>query len=347
MSIKPFSEIVNENKQAEETIKPFVDKAQGGVEIKEKSFKDNKQVVEQQTVITKTIGFLGSAQGVLSVFILFVLTALLVDTLQTIQGLFESASLLDTLYLIALVALLSALGIVSYQNYQQIRMLKSASKTQILFQQQKEQSDKKIIPMTLNLLRSYELRDDEKLKQKANLLRGRISSSHDYKEIYKELDEEVVEIIDVQVQNTIKSAATQAAVSTAISPLALLDSGIIVWRSVLLTKEIAQLYGFKPGWLSTMMLLKKGAFNVFFAGATELAMEYVNEAGESSLISKVSVSAGQGVTNGVLLARLGYGVMQACRPLPTRVKRASFLRSMMGFMKEKILDRQDEVANSS
>jgi len=155
---------------------------------------------------------------------------------------------------------------VTYKNYKQIMMLKSATRHQKAFTKQKGEPDKKIVPMTLELLSSYE-NSDETFKQRADVLRERISSSHDYKAIYKELDEEVMESIDVQVQARIKAASSQAALSTAISPLALLDAGIVIWRGVRLTKEIAQLYGFKPGWISTVVLLKKGAFTIFFVGS--------------------------------------------------------------------------------
>ncbi len=119
--------------------------------------------------------------------------------------------------------------------------------------------------------------------------------------------------------------------------MALLDAGIIIWRSFLLTKDVAKLYGFKPGWLSTIVLLKQGAFNIFFAGAAELASEYANEAAGSSITSKISTSAGQGITNGILLARLGYGVMEACRPLPIRTKRDSFINAIYKSIKSLVI----------
>ncbi len=345
MSPKPFSEIVEQGKSDVNRVRPFVDRAQGGV-VKEggPAHTEKKKTAAKESSVARGISFLGSGQGVLSLFLFFVLIALFVDAVQTMQGLYESASLLDTIYLIALLALLSALGVMTWQNYRQIKSLKNATKRQKAFQEQKEEPDKALIPMTLALLKSYESIEKGRIKQRADLLRERISSSHDYKAIYQELDEDLLEVIDEEAQKRIKNASIQAALSTAISPLALLDAGIIVWRSLLLTKEIAELYGFRPGWITMIVLLKKGAFTVFFAGATELALEYVNAASESTVISKISLSAGQGISNGVLLARLGYGVMEACRPLPMRIKRKSFIRSIFLLIKEKIVanDKQTE-----
>ena len=332
MSIKPFSEVVNDTSLTEEKIRPFVDSAKGGVEVEISTFD------EQEKVVIKAVGFLGSIQGLFSAFILFITVVLIVDALQTMQGLYESSSVLDTVYLLALILLLSTLVLVTYKNYREIMMLKSATRHQQAFSEQKETPTKKIVPMTLELLKRYDTKENVRLKQQSDILRERISSSHDYKAIYKELDEEVLELIDIKVQEHIKTASAQAALSTAISPLALLDAGIVIWRSVRLTKEIAVLYGFKPGWIATVVLMKKGAFSVFFAGATELAVEYVNAASESTVVSKISLSAGQGISNGVLLARLGYGVMSACRPLPMRVKRQSFVISIISSIKDTITD---------
>lgn len=345
MSPKPFSEVVEEGKRDVNRVRPFVDKAQGGV-VKEgmPAHMEKEKIAAKESLVARGISFLGSAEGILSLLLFFVLIALFVNAVQTMQGLYESASLLDTIYLIALLTLLSALGVMSWQNYRQIKRLKNATRMHRAFQQQKEHPNKALIPMTLALLRSYESVEKGRVKQRADLLRERIGSSHDYEAIYRELDEEVLEVVDAEVQKRIKNASLQAALSTAISPLALLDAAIVVWRSLLLTKEIARLYGFKPGWITTVVLLKKGAFTVFFAGATELALEYVNAASESAVISKISLSAGQGISNGVLLARLGYGVMEACRPLPMRIKRKSFLTSVFLLMREKVAatDTQSE-----
>ncbi len=332
MSIKPFSEIVSEELEEKEAPRPFVGDASGGVKVEEINV---EKILNEQQIgfIKRNINFLGSSLGVLSVTCIFMLVAVVVDALQTIEVLLTSNSMIDTLYLIALVFLGLSLSIFSYKNYIQMKSIKNAKKIQKFFSQQKTNPDKTIIPATLNLLKRYKRSKNIALTQKVKLLQTKINESHDYQEIYTSLDRDVINIIDLEVQNRIKVASIQAAISTAISPLAVLDVGIIIWRSVLLTKEIAELYGFKPGWLSTVILLKHGAFNIFFAGAAELATEYTTDLTESSIISKVSISAGQGVANGILLARLGFGVMKACRPLPMRVKRDSFMKGFYSSLK--------------
>ena len=335
MSIKPFSEVVEENIVQEDVVTPFVDKASGGVDV-EANYLESVEAKEQENFVVKTIGFLGSFRGVIVMFTLFFITALAVDAVATLQDLLNSGSILDIVYLLALLLLLTALSMVTYKNYKQITMLKSATRHQEAFTKEKETPSKKIVPMTLELLSTFP-KENSAFSARADILRERISSSHDYSAIYKELDENVLEVIDQEAQRRIKVASAQAALSTAISPLAILDAAIVIWRGVRLTKEIATLYGFKPGWISTIVLLKQGAFTIFFVGAAELATEYVNAASESTIVSKLSMSAGEGISNGILLARIGYGVMAACRPLPMRVKRGSFITSMVSSIKDTMM----------
>ena len=337
MSIKPFSEVVEDGAPQEDVVTPFVDKASGGVNV-EAIYFENVEAKEQENFVVKTIGFLGSFRGIVVMLTLFFLTVLMVDAVTTLQDLMMSGSVLDIVYLVALLLLLLTLTLVSYKNYRQIRMLKSATRHQHAFSKEKEMPSKAIVPMTLALLNSFS-KDNTSFEKRANVLRERMSSSHDYVAIYQELDEEVLEVIDLEVQKRIKVASAQAALSTAISPLAILDAAIVIWRGVRLTKEIAKLYGFKPGWISTILLLRQGAFTIFFVGATELATEYVNAATESTMVSKLSLSAGEGISNGILLARIGYGVMAACRPLPMRVKRGSFITSMVSSIKDTMTDK--------
>lgn len=340
MIIKPFSEKVSDIKEpTQETLKPFIEEAHGGTEIRELDVMEVSSR-EKESLFVRSIGFLGSFSGLFSAVAGFVFVILLGDAIETIESLFRGGSLLDSLYLVALITLLLSLAIMSYRNYTEMRSLKSAKKMQEFFAQEREQASKNILPVVLTLLAGYTKSTNSKLQEKALLLRNRIESSHEYKEIYRELDEEVLSEIDRVAQKKIKTASVEAAISTALSPLALLDVALIIWRSVRLSREIAELYGYKPNWLFSVILLKQAAFNLFFAGASELALEYTNDIAQASLLSKLSTSAAQGMGNGILLARVGYGIMQACRPLPMRVKRESFTKGIYSSIKESILSKK-------
>ena len=145
MSIKPFSKIVSDEKEVEQKdiLKPFADEAIGGTEI-EVSLKDNSSE-EHISIIKKSIDFLGSLQGLLSVVAVFILVAVVIDTIQTLQTLSLSSSILDLVYLIVLIALGTTLSIVTYRNYIQIKGLKNVKRIQELFARQKINPDDKRI----------------------------------------------------------------------------------------------------------------------------------------------------------------------------------------------------------
>lgn len=334
MSLKPFSEVVPDKETSSQELSPtpFMEEATGGVTSQELAIQ-NASNTDKTNIFQKVINFLSSILGVITVVVIFTLVVVIIDAIETVKSLYISSSPIDILYLIALFLLFSTLTLLTYKNYIQIRTLKNAKKTQAFFAQQKIEPSQEIVPQALTLLETYSTSENEKLNLSVELLKERINYSQEYKEIYKDLNKNILTLVDAQAHEKIKTASMQAAISTAISPLALLDAGIIVWRSFLLTKEIAALYGFKPGWLSTLVLLKQGAFNIFFAGAAELASEYANDFAGSSLTTKISTSAGQGVTNAILIARLGFGVIKACRPLELETKRDSFMQGIYSSVK--------------
>jgi putative membrane protein len=330
MNPKPFSEVVEEQRENKDTIKPFVDEAVGGVEL------NNKILLTQEKIgiFQKVLDFFSSMKGFLIITIFFILVVVILNAIETIEQLYLSHSFVDTIYLVALSVLALSLTIISFKSISQIKLLKDIKKEQDFFKKQKNEPNREIIVATEKLLKHYELHSNHSVRKRVFTLQESIQSSHEYSVIYRSLDELVLNSIDTLAEEKIKAASLQASISTAISPLALLDVIILIWRSFLLTKDIANLYGFKPGWITTLSLLKQGSFNIFFAGAVELASEYANEIAGHSITAKVSTSAGQGVANGILLARLGYGVMKACRPLPLQSKRSSFIKGVYSSIKE-------------
>ena len=326
--MKPFTQKVEENVSHEEKIAPFIDLPQGGrlLEYVEETA-DLKEDFQNKNASKGKI--FGSLISVLFLAMLVFFLALIVDAVDMLGRLSMTGGWLYWLYLAALSLLFISLALVLWRSFKQMKALENAQKLQQFFEKQKKDPDAELIVETLKLLDFYETFQNPHLIRQSRHLRESMSHSHDYKMIYHDLDEQVLEVIDAEVKKRISAASSQAALSTAISPLALLDALIVIWRSVRLSTEIAGLYGLKPGWLGTMVLLKKGAFNVFFAGTAELLSEYISEAAEATMISRLSTAATQGVSNGVLLARLGYGVMQACRPLPMRIKRERFTKSVV------------------
>lgn len=122
--------------------------------------------------------------------------------------------------------------------------------------------------------------------------------------------------LDRKAEDVVKAGARDIGVLTALSPLGLLDSLIVLARTLTMVRRLATLYGIRPGGATTVTLLRRAIRNVLVAGIGELASDAAVEAVGASLLSVLSAKAGQGMVNGLLAAKLGLSAMQLCRPLP-------------------------------
>jgi putative membrane protein len=334
MSIKPFKKVVDEEldtqKESQERVKPF--KVQKDMELdiecNELEINDVDKIKDESSM-KSIVEFLSSFHALVLAFIAFVFIATIVDAVDTVQELISVGSVDNYFYLMALTLLIIVISLNIYKNIKQIVVLKNIKNMKEKFSKQKEYPSSDIIPLANELISIYSSSKDKEIKQSIEKVEDELNSSQIYTEIYKDLDEVLLSNVDKKAQALVKNASLQAALTTAISPIAIVDIVLVVWRSFLLTKDISMLYGFKPGMLSSVSLLKMALHNVVFAGAAELASEYASEAAGSTILSKLSYSATQGLSNGILIARLGYGIIEACRPIPTNKKRESFVSSLI------------------
>ncbi len=122
----------------------------------------------------------------------------------------------------------------------------------------------------------------------------------------------------------VSRAARDCAIGTAASPLAMLDALIVALRSLRMIREVAGCYGFRPGGLVALALLRRVLANAAgVAGADllgELTAEAIGGLGHK-LAGTVSARLGVGAFAGMRVARLGIATMHACRPLPFLAQR--------------------------
>jgi len=328
--MKPFKRSVKPAvKEAQEPIKPFKVEAKDSLDT---TFEAHQEMIESEvkrSFLAQMLHFFSGFWGIVSAFMIFIILALTSHALQSLITILGSGSTAEYIYLAGVSLLLLVLFFNAFGNLTQYRRIQKVAKIQKAFKAQSQNPNSDIIPLAQTLLKSYQKHDDPHLQEKAKEITQTLKRSQLYPQIYTSLDKELLSPLDIKAQKAIQNASLQAALSTAISPLPLLDMGLIVWRSVRLTREIATLYGYRPNTVATMIFLKKGLFNIAFAGVSQLAIELSHEATSTTLVSKISHSTGEGIANGILLARLGYGIMEACRPLPSNEKREHFVKSII------------------
>ncbi|GAA5136899.1 YcjF family protein [Thalassotalea piscium] len=146
-------------------------------------------------------------------------------------------------------------------------------------------------------------------------------SANEHKELSdKELltlySREVLSIVDQKALDKVSKHATEAAVLVALSPIAVLDMLLMLWRNTKMINEIAALYGMKISYWSRIKLIKQTFKNMVYAGASELITDVGADLLSADMLSKLSGRLAQGLGAGMLTARLGLKAMQVCRPIP-------------------------------
>jgi len=142
-------------------------------------------------------------------------------------------------------------------------------------------------------------------------------------------EQTLLQAADSRVQQQIRQAAMQTGVAVAMSPFALADMVLVLWRGSLMLREIASLYGCSVGKIRSLALLKQFIQTLFFTGASELAVDLGSDFVGAELTGKLSARLGQGVLAAVLVARLGKFAQQELRPLPLTAAEPTLIRQVM------------------
>jgi putative membrane protein len=169
-----------------------------------------------------------------------------------------------------------------------------------------------------------------------------LAENHNDQELIKLYDLTVLTKVDDKAIADIAKFSSEAMVLVAISPLAIVDMLIILWRNIKMIEKIAGLYGLKLGYWSRIKLLKQVFTNMVFVGASEVVMDLGTEALGADLLGKFSGRMAQGFGAGMLTARLGINTIKACRPLPftQQTPRLSHVRKSLVVQVKKLLRGQ-------
>ena len=134
---------------------------------------------------------------------------------------------------------------------------------------------------------------------------------------------------DRLAEAAIRRAATQAFAINAISPTALLDTLLFAARALRLIREIAEIYGQRPGLAGTVHLLRRLASGAGMVGAVDLAGGIIVQQLGGAVMERLSASAAESAYAAQKMARLGIIAMALCRPVDFRPGEVPSLRSLV------------------
>ncbi|MEO5362590.1 MAG: TIGR01620 family protein [Magnetococcus sp. DMHC-8] len=147
----------------------------------------------------------------------------------------------------------------------------------------------------------------------------------------------LLSVVDKQAYQVVVRHASAAAVMTAVSPIAWLDALFFMWRNLWMIREVAEVYGARPGAAGSLLLLRQAARGIMGAGLTDMLANSAAHSMGDSVTAMLMARAGQGVANGLFIARIGLQTMQMCRPLPFRGEEVPSLLRIRTVLQEKMV----------
>ena len=131
-------------------------------------------------------------------------------------------------------------------------------------------------------------------------------------------------ILDRAAERRIKHWATRVAAGTAVSRLAVLDNGAVLYACAAMIEELTFLYGLRPAVGQTAAILARSIQQTYFAGLAQQGTEAIMDTlwSETSgivgdLVGRVLPRVAEGAVNGALLWRLGKRAIASLQPVQT------------------------------
>lgn len=143
-----------------------------------------------------------------------------------------------------------------------------------------------------------------------------LADHHSDQEVVSLFDQLVLSEVDKKAMALLTNQASACGAMIAISPFALLDMLIVLWRNLHLLAQISACYGLTLSYWGRITLVRQVFRHMLYAGASELMTDAGNYALGSSVTGKVSGKLAQGFGAAVLTSRIGLKAMQLSRPMP-------------------------------
>ena len=135
-------------------------------------------------------------------------------------------------------------------------------------------------------------------------------------DMVKLAERELMSPLDAEARRLVSAAAQRVSVVTAISPRAAIDVLFVFVASLRLIRQLARLYGGRPGTLGLIRLVRHVIAHLAITGGLAASDSVVQQMLGHGIAAKLSQRLGEGLLNGLLTARLGLAAIDVTRPLP-------------------------------
>ena len=151
-------------------------------------------------------------------------------------------------------------------------------------------------------------------------------------------ERELMSPLDAEARRLVSQAAQRVSIVTAISPRAMIDILFVFVAALRLIRQLARLYGGRPGTLGMIALMRHVIAHLAITGGVAASDSLIQQMLGHGVAAKVSQRLGEGMLNGLLTARLGLAAIEVTRPMPF----AALPRPALADLAKDLLRKRDD-----
>jgi putative membrane protein len=155
-----------------------------------------------------------------------------------------------------------------------------------------------------------------RLARARTALQGHADDIIDGADLIRVAERELMSPLDIEARRLVSVAAQRVSVVTAVSPRAVVDVLFVAAAAIRLVRQLAKLYGGRPGTLGMITLMRHAISHLAITGGMAASDSMIQQVLGHGIAAKLSQRLGEGVLNGLLTARLGLAAIEVTRPLP-------------------------------
>jgi putative membrane protein len=161
----------------------------------------------------------------------------------------------------------------------------------------------------------YLTRNKPLLARARKILSAHVNDIIDGADMVRLAERSLLGPLDQEAKRLVSAAAKRVSIVTAISPRAALDMVFVFVTAFGLMRQLAYLYGGRPGTLGLIRLAKLSLAHVTLTGGLAMGDGVLQQILGHGVLAKLSTRLGEGMLNGLLTARLGLAAIEVTRPL--------------------------------